>query len=98
MVLRARSGSTWMYWWSPVTSAKAFTRSWVTSTHLPTPISWPTNALSSSMLRTSSGISTSRGTDWDASRGEPERDGALAVEVGVAVEWLQVLGALEEKM
>ena len=27
--LLARSGSTWIHWWSSVASAKRFTRSWV---------------------------------------------------------------------
>ena len=29
----ARSGSTWIHWWSSVASANVFTRSWVISNH-----------------------------------------------------------------
>src|SRR5215831_7556847 len=91
MVWRARSGSTWMYWWSPVTSAKAFTRSWVISTHGPTPISSPTSVFSSST------VLTSRGMDHllRSKLLEPQGQGTLTVEVGLAVERLEVLGALE---
>src|SRR4051812_27044341 len=44
----ARSGSTWIHWWSPVASAKASTASWVTSCQSLTPSSSPTLFLSSS--------------------------------------------------
>src|SRR4051794_12843658 len=44
----ARSTSTWIHWWSPVASAKASTRSWVTSSHPVVPRSSPTAASSSS--------------------------------------------------
>src|SRR3984957_19770402 len=37
----ARSGSTWIHWWSSVASANVFTRSWVTSNHSLTPSTWP---------------------------------------------------------
>src|ERR1700722_6850281 len=37
----ARSGSTWIHWWSSVASAKVFTRSWVTSNHSLVPSTWP---------------------------------------------------------
>ena len=30
---RARSGSTWIHWWSPVASANRSIRSWVIVTH-----------------------------------------------------------------
>src|SRR6478735_4432670 len=43
-VAAARSGSTWMNWWSWVTSANWFTWSWVTSNHSPVPSSLPTSA------------------------------------------------------
>src|SRR3954451_887854 len=38
----ARSGSTWINWWSPVASANWFTRSWVISTQSLWPNSLPT--------------------------------------------------------
>src|SRR3954470_15753477 len=47
-VSAARSGSTWIHWSSPVASAKASMRSWVTSCHSLTPSSSPTFARSSS--------------------------------------------------
>src|ERR1700742_1959722 len=37
----ARSGSTWIHWWSSVASANVFTRSWVTSNHSLTPSTCP---------------------------------------------------------
>src|SRR6185437_5935253 len=37
----ARSGSTWIHWWSSVASANVFTRSWVTSSHSVTPSTCP---------------------------------------------------------
>src|SRR6476660_1873927 len=43
-VAAARSGSTWMNWWSWVTSANWFTWSWVASNHSPVPSSLPTSA------------------------------------------------------
>src|SRR3954449_13106529 len=45
----ARSMSTWMNWWSPVTSANSLIASCVTSCHSLTPSSWPTWDLTSSM-------------------------------------------------
>src|SRR3954470_1360703 len=45
----ARSGSTWIHWWSPVTSAKASMSFWVTSCHSLAPRSWPSYFLSSSI-------------------------------------------------
>src|SRR5436190_21995126 len=44
----ARSTSTWIHWWSPVASAKAFTRPWSTSSHSLLPSSWPLRPVSSS--------------------------------------------------
>src|SRR6476620_3230678 len=54
----ARSGSTWIHWWSPVASAKALTRSWVTSCQSGGPSSLPISAVSSSKLagRTGSAV------------------------------------------
>src|SRR5215472_14404693 len=49
--LRARSGSTWIHWWSSVASAKRFTRSCVISNGSLTPSSWPTRCFSSSIVR-----------------------------------------------
>ena len=46
----ARSTSTWIHWWSPVASAKAFTRSWSISSHSLAPRSSPTAAVSSSKV------------------------------------------------
>src|SRR5713226_5748850 len=46
----ARSGSTWIHWWSPVASAKALISSWVTVCQSPTRVSLPTCCLSSSTL------------------------------------------------
>src|SRR3954462_9191343 len=45
----ARSGSTWIHWWSPVTSAKASMSFCVTSCHSLAPRSWPSYFLSSSI-------------------------------------------------
>jgi hypothetical protein len=42
----ARTGSTWMNWWSSVASANLSIISWVTSRHGETPISVPTAASS----------------------------------------------------
>src|SRR3954452_2967900 len=47
-VWRARSWSTWIHWWSPVTSAKVFTSFCVTSCQSETPRSSPSACLSSS--------------------------------------------------
>src|SRR3954454_18141639 len=47
-VWRARSWSTWIHWWSPVTSAKVSTSFWVTSCQSETPRTSPSAALSSS--------------------------------------------------
>src|SRR4051812_22445207 len=47
-VSRARSGSTWIHWWSSVASANASTRSWVTSCQSLTPSSSPILDFSSS--------------------------------------------------
>src|SRR6478735_1844874 len=44
----ARSGSTWIHWWSPVASANAFTRSWSISSQVLGPRSVPASARSSS--------------------------------------------------
>src|SRR5829696_1028603 len=44
----ARSGSTWIHWWSPVASAKASMSFWVTSCQSETPSSSPSACLSSS--------------------------------------------------
>src|SRR5262245_26155076 len=141
IVCLARSGSTWMYWWSPVRSAKAFTCSWVICVQAPAPSSCPTRRLSSSTVCTSAGISltlslpSSGGSaprpllretilsgdgrlprpdpasrleppprvlprpGWRrlprALAGEGQGQGPLAVEIGVAVQGLEVLGALE---
>src|SRR5947209_10717628 len=43
----ARSGSTWIHWWSPVASANVLTASWVTSNHSLLPSSVPTSPGSS---------------------------------------------------
>src|SRR4051794_17172149 len=42
------AGSTWMNWWSCVTSANVLMRSWVTSNHSPVPSFSPIAALNSS--------------------------------------------------
>src|SRR3954449_8266394 len=52
------SGSTWMNWWSSVTSAKVLIRSWVTSNHSPVPSDSPTAA--SNSLYASSPLLTAR--------------------------------------
>src|SRR5215217_1128483 len=44
----ARSGSTWIHWWSPVASAKASMSFWDTSCQPETPSSSPSACLSSS--------------------------------------------------
>jgi TonB-dependent SusC/RagA subfamily outer membrane receptor len=49
---RARSTSTWIHWWSPVASAKRFTRSCVISNQFPGSSSVPASRRSSSMPRT----------------------------------------------
>ena len=43
-VFFAASGSTWMNWWSWVTSANRSIWSWVTVNHSPVPSSLPTSA------------------------------------------------------
>src|SRR3954454_13597894 len=45
----ARSGSTWIHWWSPVASANRLTWSWVISVQSVYPMCSPTRALRSSM-------------------------------------------------
>src|SRR4051812_35533958 len=45
--LLARSGSTWIHWWSPVASANMFTWSWVTSCQSLEPRCSPSCALRS---------------------------------------------------
>src|SRR3954447_20327236 len=52
------SGSTWMNWWSSVTSANVLIRSWVTSNHSPVPSGSPTAA--SNSLYASSPLLTAR--------------------------------------
>src|SRR4051794_6418993 len=52
------SGSTWMNWWSSVTSANVLIRSWVTSNHSPVPSDSPTAA--SNSLYASSPLLTAR--------------------------------------
>src|SRR5688500_6555707 len=47
-VALARSGSTWMNWWSWVTSANPSIWAWVTSNHSPVPSSLPMSARNSS--------------------------------------------------
>src|SRR5688500_9133570 len=47
-VAAARSGSTWMNWWSWVMSANWSIWSWVTSNHSPVPSSLPMSALNRS--------------------------------------------------
>ena len=47
-VCAAFSGSVWIHWWSPVTSANWLIVSCVTSYQSLTPSSWPTAALTSS--------------------------------------------------
>ena len=47
--LAARSGSTWIHWWSPVASANALIRSWETSSQSLGASSSPMEALRSSM-------------------------------------------------
>src|SRR5690242_7166289 len=44
----ARSGSTWIHWWSPVASANVSIRFWSTSTQSEVPISVPAAAMNSS--------------------------------------------------
>lgn len=44
----ARSGSTWIHWWSPVASAKRSIRFWSTSSHPVGPSGSPVPARSSS--------------------------------------------------
>ncbi len=46
----ARSGSTWIHWWSLVASANVFTRSWVTSNHSLTPSCCPLSEGSSARV------------------------------------------------
>ncbi len=43
----ARSGSTWIHWWSPVASANRSIRAWSTVCHWLVPSSVPTAAVSS---------------------------------------------------
>src|SRR5947209_13825748 len=45
--VRARSGSTWIHWWSPVASANRSTRSWVTGSQSLYPRCSPTALVSS---------------------------------------------------
>src|SRR5687767_132034 len=52
----ARSTSTWIHWWSPVTSANLSMSSWVTSRQSLGPLVWPTSALSSSIPFTVVGV------------------------------------------
>src|SRR5690606_413450 len=88
---------------SPVTSAKALTRSWVISSQGLTPSSWPISVLSSSTVRTTrSGVVVSPlivVPPVALRRGHPPGkhllQDPLAVEVGVAVERFQMLGVLE---
>src|SRR3954471_23838696 len=40
----------WIHWWSPVASAKVFTRSWVISIQSLVPSSWPLREGSSAMV------------------------------------------------
>ena len=47
---RARATSTWIHWWSPVTSAKPSMRSWPTVTGAEAPKSWPTKSPSVAVL------------------------------------------------
>src|SRR5277367_1095181 len=44
----ARSGSTWIHWWSSVASAKRLTRSWVMGCHSEKPRSLPTSSAKAS--------------------------------------------------
>ena len=46
----ARSGSTWIHWWSPVASANRSMRSWSISTQSEVPRSVPVAAATSSRL------------------------------------------------
>src|ERR1700688_83644 len=48
----ARSGSTWIHWWSPVASANRFTCSWSITCHWDHPRCCPESFWSSSMLET----------------------------------------------
>ena len=45
----ARSTSTWIHWWSPVTSANLLMSSWVTSRQSLGPMVCPTSSRSSSI-------------------------------------------------
>ena len=42
----AFSTSTWIHWWSPVTSAKVLIRTWSTVIGAEAPKSWPTKSFS----------------------------------------------------
>src|ERR1700722_3611826 len=48
----ARSGSTWIHWWSSVASANRFTRAWSTGNQSDQPRCCPDKAWNSSALRT----------------------------------------------
>src|SRR5580704_8383154 len=48
----ARSGSTWIHWWSPVASANRLTCAWSITCQSDHPRCWPDSLLSSSMLET----------------------------------------------
>src|SRR3712207_2709352 len=52
----ARSGSTWIHWWSPETSANLSMSSWVTSRQSLGPMVCPTSSLSSSIPFTVVGV------------------------------------------
>src|SRR4029453_18140017 len=52
----ARSTSTWIHWWSPVTSANLSMSSWVTSRQSLGPMVCPTSAFSSSIPFTVVGV------------------------------------------
>src|SRR5918997_1972941 len=54
----ARSGSTWIHWWSPVASANCCTRSWVTSSQSLSPTCCPTSAVRPSTPSTTLGSAT----------------------------------------
>src|SRR5580698_1057564 len=54
----ARSGSTWIHWWSSVASANRFTRAWSTANQSDQPKCCPVRAWNSSALRTVVAMST----------------------------------------
>src|ERR1700761_579478 len=63
-----RSGSTWIHWWSPETSAKPSISSWVMTRGALGPISWPTIPFIPSMPWASTPVAASEGEQGDPLR------------------------------